>query len=406
MKKKLIYSIVFLILFVGGGVLRYIGWTEKKFFPMRYAPYVFLLLPFIFQQGLFSSKYLKEERDLLVTFIIASIISLIIGRLGSISEIFGILLSPVLLSIALISNNSIEQKNFIRKYIFIFYILECIMAIIEKIMGINILGYNYSFDEDLFYGFRSSALHSHPLSNALLVSIIMVFILIYPCLTYWKKILLYLIGIVALLCFNTRSSIMAMTVVFMIHFAYYIISSKKNIVTKSFYISLVYSFATITSYLILYTGMGGRLIERGVMDNSANTRIEILQIYLDFSLSDLIYGVGNQEMLRIAEMNVNGGHAENYWILFAASFGLIIFIPIVILFVILYKKYFVDTNFLFVFLTAGTFLVVSSTNNSLFFQAAPLCVFMLCAYSMLPCKKESFINNPRLITNTKMKKYI
>ena len=266
------------------------------------------------------------------------------------------------------------------------------MAIAEKYIGTNFFGGDYSSNEELFYNFRSSALHGHPLSNALLVITIMSFILVDPQFVYIKKILLFVIGFIALLCFNTRSSIIIATIIFVLHFTIIIFTSRRNLLMKSIYVLSVYIAVTSISYLMYISGMGGRLIERELMDNSANTRMEIVETYWDIPLWDMIWGIGNQQMLWLAEQKVNGGHAENYWVLFAASFGLILFLPTVFLFYKLYKKYFAKTNYWTTFITAGTFLVVSSTNNSLFFQAAPLCVFMLCAYSMLPHNKPQTFN--------------
>lgn len=392
MKKKLLYLAILTILFVGRGVLRWIGWTEKTFFPMRYDIFVYMLLPFLFTINMRKFSYLREECHLLIMFLFVAVFSLGLGRLGSVSVLFGILFPSVVLSVALNQFNKRVLKFFIRKCLILFYVIECFMAIMEKISGKNFLGYDYSGAEDLFYAFRSSALHGHPLSNALLVSIIMSFILIDSYYGYIKKIMLYILGIIALLCFNTRSSIIVMSSIFLIHFTFNMFTSKYGVLKKIHYLILVYIAVAGITYLMFVSGIGGRLMERELMDNSANTRLEIVDVYLNLPLSDMLLGVGNQQILWIAEQKVNGGHAENYWILFAASFGLVLFFPMVYLFYKLYKKYFVGAGNMATFITVGTFIVISSTNNSLFFQAAPLCVFLLCAYAMLPKLNNIGIN--------------
>lgn len=388
MNKNLLYVIIITILFMGKEVLTFIGWEQDTFFPMRYTPFVFLLIPVLFQSGLYSSYRFREERNTLLLFAFVGVVSIVLSRFGSVSVLFGILLPPILLSVALYSSDRLSIREPIRKILLLFYLTECLLAIFEKMTGTTLFKSDYSTD-DIFYGFRASALHGHPLSNALLVSTIMAFLLISPYYTYTKKLILFGLGYVALLCFNTRSSIMVMAVVFIIHFTLYIFSSRRSIVLKSFYAALIYVFVSIISYLILFSGMGGRLVEHEIMDSSANARLEIVDVYLNLTLKDFMLGIGNKQMLHLAEIKVNGGHTENYWILFAASFGLVLFIPIVYSFYKLYKKYFIGTGYLTTFITAGTFIIVSSTNNSLFFQSAPLCMFMLCAYAMMPCKNRS-----------------
>ena len=77
-------------------------------------------------------------------------------------------------------------------------------------------------NEDAFVGridsyeFRSCGLWGHPLSNSCILSLMMPFILLQNEFSIKKKNLLWSIGMLALLCFNSRFSIVLSAVVYIL----------------------------------------------------------------------------------------------------------------------------------------------------------------------------------------------
>lgn len=71
------------------------------------------------------------------------------------------------------------DKGKVQNIILDFFIIECFLAIIEKVLNFNLfpLVSNGSISDWTWEGFRSTAFQSHPLSNALIVSTLMNFIL-------------------------------------------------------------------------------------------------------------------------------------------------------------------------------------------------------------------------------------
>ena len=107
--------------------------------------------------------------------------------------------------------NKLRTRNIWKTifYVFLsFYILECSLAIIERIFSTNLPILRVG--ESLWKGidtaedssFRSEALLGHPLQNALIVISAMSFILVSKLSINWK-FGLWGLGFLALLCFNT-----------------------------------------------------------------------------------------------------------------------------------------------------------------------------------------------------------
>lgn len=92
------------------------------------------------------------------------------------------------------------------------------MAVIERILKVHLLGESgddtISFMES--YEFRSQALWGHPLSNAGLMTYLLVFILQDDEFSVKKKNILWGIGMLALLCFNSRMSIVCSAVLYVL----------------------------------------------------------------------------------------------------------------------------------------------------------------------------------------------
>ena len=162
---------------------------------------------------------LIAERNLLLILFATFLSSLLAFRTYTSLVLLQSLFPAALLSVIFAKVESSQEILFFRKMLIYFFCVECFVAILEAIMHVNIFpfaigteGYSLSDKEyEIFGMFRSSALHGHPLSNALLLDVVMSFILVASDFSEKKKVMLYLLGMVALLCFNARSSILFMS---------------------------------------------------------------------------------------------------------------------------------------------------------------------------------------------------
>jgi hypothetical protein len=103
-----------------------------------------------------------------------------LGDSDAVRNTFFFMILPMLTSI-LISNQSINVKLKLSTLVIFFFVVECCLAIYERIAFVNIFPI-IDGTEDIIdisdQQFRSTAFLGHPLANALVVSIIIGFILI------------------------------------------------------------------------------------------------------------------------------------------------------------------------------------------------------------------------------------
>ena len=106
------------------------------------------------------------------------------------------------------------------------------MAIFERIIGETIIGYNsgtiqLNIETTGIFEFRSTALWAHPLANALIVSVLMSYFLV-SNLKLKYKLSLWVLGYVAILCFNTRGSIIGNALILLVYLSYSSFFSKRT----------------------------------------------------------------------------------------------------------------------------------------------------------------------------------
>ena len=169
------------------------------------------------------------------------------------------------------------------KLFFIFYLFETGMAITERVLGTTILGWNdieFSVEDWGVSGFRSAALHGHPLYNALMVSISMAFILFSPLKIKYKMIL-WSMGYVSILCFNTRGSIVGNALLLAFYIIYVLLFDNSISSRTKVRLVMFSSIMTIVGLILFFNvGLGGRLAEMGLFDeSSAQTRIDVWTIF-------------------------------------------------------------------------------------------------------------------------------
>lgn len=225
------------------------------------------------------------------------------------------LVFPMLISIDLESEDS-KRLNVIRICLIVFFIVECTVAIYEKITE-TCLFYDptaaltksqleyYIAPED--WEFRSYAFFAHPLMNAMIVCVVMSFMLISDMHMKYK-LLLFMLGYTSLWCFNARGATMVTSILMIPYLLLSLYRSKmKN--KKWIYLILI-TFAIVFAWLIFTTSLGGRLlIGDELMDGSAQTRVDVFSFYQFLKPIQLWFG--SPDLYLFVMYKLQAGGVEN-----------------------------------------------------------------------------------------------
>lgn len=382
------YIIAVLILFVGTNVANTIGLNHD------YLTFFVLLLSIIVIFNSRSYKFRKTEVILILFITFYTIYkSIFDGSEGSRMLGFISLITPIVLlsfplstvirlrkgSKTLFLNN---EKFFSALFLILisFYITECSIAIMERVFKTNIFIYvdeNYSsgFTSSI-EGFRSISIHGHPLQNALIVSTIMSFLLISNLKPFFKYGLWFL-GYLAILCFNTRSSIVGSAIIIIFYALMNIASKNVSFSKKLITITFVTISVFVGIFLILSTQLGDRLINNGLDDSSSQVRIDIWKVFNNYDVNSLLFGMDFNSLEKLLIMN-DLSATENFWIDWTIRYGLMFLIPLILLYYFLFKKMLRSYYLKDKILILTSFILIASTNNSLSSSAVPLIVFIFC----------------------------
>lgn len=251
---------------------------------------------------------------------------------------------------------------------------------------VNNINDNKIVDQEDLIVFRSWGLHGHPLQNALIVTTIMTFIL-FSQMKLKKKLLLWFLGFIAVLCFNARFSIVVNIIVFFI-FLIYTSSSDKDKTERK--ISLLF-FTTIIFSTILYLmdsqSYGGRLAAMGLLDeHSAQVRIDTWNIFNNYTLMDFLFGHNYTEINQIFLVS-DITATENFWIDWLLRFGLIFLILYIVAYYYILKRLYINYQFPVSIITFISFIATASINNSLSVSWMPTFIYLLCIKIFDPAKK-------------------
>lgn len=295
---------------------------------------------------------------------------------------------PMIISISF-ENLHKRQLIIVRKVVLLFFIIECSMAIIERIYMMNIL--NVEAYTDLYsnveaWEFRSTALLGHPLMNAMAVAVIMSFI-ITSNLSKSIKIGLLLMGYLSLFCFNARGAIVVTTLLYSIYLFKMIKNSPKK---KRISIILIFILVSMgIGYIVINSSLGGRLLhDDKLFDGSAMTRIQVFNFYKFIGNTDLL--IGNPDSYLYVTSKLRAGGVENGPIVLILDYGIIFTIPLLIsLFIFQYTKL---SSFPLwdKLLILSIFYLIGCMNPNLAYPL-PWTLFIFCYYAFKPSRRENRI---------------
>jgi len=278
--------------------------------------------------------------------------------------------------------------------IFFFFIGESGLAIFERLRGANLFGWTseivYTIEDYGLEEYRSTSFWGHPLSNAQIVSTIMTFILLSP-LRIKYKMSLWLMGYLAILCFNTRSSMIGNALLLVAYLSYTTFRSGVALSSKLGVIAVGIIVSGLGYYLVFSAGWGGRLTNNELMDGSTMTRFDVWNL-LDF-LKGNVFWFGVDEDTFALYKSMAGLYAtENFLIDWFFKFGVPFICIYIYLYVKLIKRLYVNYDKMSIMFTGGSFLMLSFTCNSLSTSFVPMAIYLMCIECFDPRYFQFFVD--------------
>jgi hypothetical protein len=200
----------------------------------------------------------------------------------------------IFLVVLVIASRRYNAPRFIFYTLIVFFIVNCILAIIEYKLQRNLFDYLYVEEFSSFYvenEFRAFALMYHPLASANVIIIIMSFIMISKEINWRLKILLLTLGTSAMLCFNSRTAMIICGCLLVYRYLLYNVKPALIVILGILVYSLFLS--DIGSFIQQNPQFFGRLaVKNNLTDGSSQTR---LMSYLYFwnagwSFQDIVLG--------------------------------------------------------------------------------------------------------------------
>lgn len=296
-------------------------------------------------------------------------------------------------------NFDLKQQSFweyVVKILLIGYLVEVLIAFIERMSGSLIFGWQGNIFYTGYGGFRSTALYGHPLGNALIVTTAMSFILV-SNLKPKLKMFLWGIGFVSIFCFNSRSSIVG-NVLLLITFTLHTIFLKKHVkfsIKIFVFVTLIFTFCMIY-VLLFYFGWGNRLLSFGLFDDSSSqVRVDAWNLFIHYDIESFLFP---HTFIEGSYMKwVTGVYRlENPWLGLMLFQGLLFLGVYIVLYFIFIKYLLKDYGKFEKYFISVSYLMIASTNNS--FDTTFDSVF----YFLLLC----VVFNPKLFQKIVLKKHL
>lgn len=393
LKKKNIYKylvtiILFSLYFLQVNIAVRIGISRNifnYFILAIWALYMFMFTPKL-------SKH-KTELYILITSIIILAIRYYLDMFEETVQTLFVVIFPALLYMMIVKNeNDVKLKLYIRKILIAFYVINSCMAILEYITRSHVIGwidivYSEGFLTFASYSdFRAVALAGAPLTNALLTTILNIYIL-FSNIREKNKYILFCLGLVAVMAFNARTAI----VITVFSFGLYYIKkfSQFNLGKRFFSLVGLFFIVLILIYIILNTSMGSRLFntESFENDDSIAVRLKLFEEIGQFDFKQFLWG-NTLSYVRHMMQSFGVLIIENFWICYILHLGIIVLIIITFLYFKLARCVIRGYGRYGSIVIALCFIILASSNNSLYSGYTPLFTFLLGGYAFNPLKNK------------------
>ena len=388
-----------IMLFVGPVILAIIGWPVEgdavegvHLYPTYYALLIYLFVAFLSKK--IDVRYNREALLIVIFIFFWYVFNRTLGRSASKMILFNSMILPAFYFVFFSSLKGIVIQNKIKTMIILLFFINSLIAIYERIAMVNFFPFDV-IRTDVNIGdisekmiFRSSALLGHPLTNALIMAIIMVFVLLSDIKPLYKYTL-YSIGMFGLFCFNSRASIMISGITFGLYMIHPLFQREATVKQKLASISIII-VAIIGVLYLIEAGYGGRFEERGDFssDSSALARINVWGIFTKYDLDFFLWGMPGKDAEEIANAVMGVANIENWFIMSVMVVGLIVTTIVIMFFIPLFRKSLSSFSRFDSILILLVVLGLSSANNSLACGVPAIATFFVCCYAFKPYKNS------------------
>lgn len=257
---------------------------------------------------------------------------------------------------------------------FVFVIVECSTAIIEVIAKINFI------PVETWYGsyFRATALHGHPLNNALVLVVVSVSLQMSAAKRI--SVLIFIATIGALSAFGARGALVVYLLVNVVWLMRFGLKSSGRLVVVMAGVPAIFS---ILGWILFSGVLGDRIANVGAYDDSSGVRLQSIHLLQNLSWGNLIVGIGPDQILRIMEQE-SVSVIENFLVAYIFMFGIACTL-------ILFLCFWVSTKELsrfsgrkssgVVYVIFSIFLFAALTNNSLVTKTPALYLCVVFAWA-------------------------
>ena len=281
---SIINTLLFVILmFMTGTVCSMVGVANGNTFHL-----LVIAILCILNKNRLSLAFAKEKclRAVLLFFTLLLVVTFVLSKNDFVGTI-GWLTIPMICGIVLSLDMTSLKK--VQNVLFVFFIVECLLSIYERKVGIAI----FPYVEDDYYlslveqgqswQFRSNSLLGNPLFNANFVSFVTCLLLCCDKLKVVYRYILALLGLFAILGFNARGATIA-TFALVLFKLFMILRSEKSKVNKYLFYVLIGCSLYYAVDFVISSDWGGRLFQDELMDGSAQTRLSFSEYFQQISL--------------------------------------------------------------------------------------------------------------------------
>ncbi|GAA4029119.1 exopolysaccharide biosynthesis protein VpsF [Hymenobacter glaciei] len=384
LQKTLLFLLI-IVCFMGMEMLEKFGYvmgvnatnTFTKLHPLAYLVTLLVVANVLqFDYSIFRNLFLSKPARYYFLVLLTLLIYLVLTNTASnVAYIYDSLLLPILV-VSYIRSLPSDIAAKAPHYALVLILVNSLMAIVERLFSQNF----FPFEEGLFHDiFRSSALLGHPLNNALITFVFVIFVLLIdlPTLRKWVYLLILL---TALICFGARGSLYVAVVAVVVLYIYPLFTSSKPYFVQSSKLAVVVILIVsvlMMAYLILFTSFGERLIDASFYDDdSAGARLEAFKL-LEFSKPFSYMWARPQPRIDYLQDIYDVKIIENFIIVWLLKYGLVFTSLLTIgLFFFLSLSSGVR-NWFYAFAMVGLFLLAAATNNSLAVSTTALSLFAI-----------------------------
>ncbi|QIL77332.1 VpsF family polysaccharide biosynthesis protein [Hymenobacter sp. HDW8] len=386
--------VLVLFLFLGANVLDVLHYpqsdpTSGALFRLHPATYLLFGL-----WGIQSVKYntLFNPRSAAVrafglVVLLVFVYSITLGKSKANFFILDTLFAPVLL-VLLLQDATDELKDRILYWLKVFFVANCGLAILERALSTIILR---PTEEAVFESFRSYGLLGHPLNNGLAMAFLTLFFVIISDTTITKFFYLGL-GLLAIFAFGARTALGGILLGFPFLLYFDLRNYDQDEAAGRFftYLLLFFVMLSLCAFVLVSTPFGERIFASASFDDdSADVRSRVFDMFRHFTLSDLSWGIGEDQIMTAMYLE-KVDIIENFWIIWVFKYGFILTAVLGFSFVCFLYSLFHNLAVPIRLVLLGVILLIASGNNSMATNTTTISIITLAslvgfhAYSLPP----------------------